>query len=313
MHRVWIRAFFSGFFCLAIGFVAFSCQWLTQEKPEPSQDARLKTPVKDTGLSSTKKPEAGSVAAAIKERSELRVGMQVGYIPFQMLGPDGTVIGYDADCAAMAAQALGVGLKMVRLNWQELIPSLLAGKIDVVMSGMTITPERNLDVVFTNPVLETGRMLLVHRKNADRIKKPADLDQPGVFVVSSPGGLGRFPLRDHLPNVAYREFPDRLGALTEIIQGRATAYIDEEFSVRMACAKHPDKIMGYFNPLTYEPVAWAIRPGDPHWLNWLNNLILIAQKEGRLDDLRKKWMHDYFLDIVGRPQSEEPAKKPAAR
>jgi polar amino acid transport system substrate-binding protein len=58
-------------------------------------------------------------------------------------------------------------------------------------------------------------------------------------------------------------------------------------------------LVGVFTPLTYEPIAWAIRPGDTHWLNWLDNFIRMMHKDGALENLRKKWMHDYYLDVVG--------------
>jgi polar amino acid transport system substrate-binding protein len=103
-----------------------------------------------------------------------------------------------------------------------------------------------------------------------------------------------------ITRAAFREFPDREAALNEVIQGRAHAYVHEEFDVRLACAKRPDVLIGRFIPLTFEPIAWAIAPGDSHWLNWLNNVILAMQRDGRLDELRKKWLHDYYLDLVAQ-------------
>jgi len=242
-------------------------------------------------------PGKGTTLEAIIGRGELRVGMQVGYVPFQMLGNDGTLIGLDMDLASMVARSLKVNIRIVRQNWQELIPSLLEGRTDVIMSGMTVTPERNVQVAFTIPLGETGRMFLVHRSNERSFKNVQDLDKNGIFVVSAPGGLGEFPLRDLMPNVSHREFPDRKLALAEVLEKRAHAFIDDEFSIRLACAGNAEALASPLKPLTFEPIAWAVRPGDCHWLNWLDNFIRKINGDGQLDNLKKKWFQDYFLDM----------------
>ncbi|HMK34466.1 MAG TPA: transporter substrate-binding domain-containing protein [Desulfomonilaceae bacterium] len=232
----------------------------------------------------------------IKKRGELRVGMQVGYVPFQMLGNQGNLVGLDVDLAEMVAADLKVGLRIVRQSWQGLLSSLLEGQTDVVISAMTVTPERNSEVMFTQPVLETGRMFAVHTSNSERFRSIEDLNQPGIFVVSPPGGTGSVRLRELLPKASHREFPDRKRALAEVLEKRAQAFIDDEFSIRMACAAHSHLLTSRFKPINYESIAWAVRPDDFHWLNWLNNFILRAQGDGRLDELKKKWLQDYFFD-----------------
>ncbi|MCA1961777.1 MAG: transporter substrate-binding domain-containing protein [Desulfomonile sp.] len=295
MSRKWISAASLPVFCLTVGLLLVSCKGPGPQKAE-SPTPSVETPVSPPHP----QPEAPlGVIDAIRQRGELRVAMQVGYVPFQMPGPKGSLIGFDVDCAEIAAHALGVGLRIVRLSWEELIPALLNGKADVVMSGMTITPERNLEVVFTAPVIETGRMFLVHRKNADRFKRLSDFDRGNVFLVTRNGGLGKLRLNELAPKAGVREFADQETAITEVIQGRAQAYIDEEFNVRMEAAKRSNVLVGVFTPLTHESIAWAIRPGDSHWLNWLDNLIRMMHKDGSLENLRTKWMQDYYLDVVG--------------
>lgn len=244
-------------------------------------------------------PQAGTIEAII-QRGELRVGMQVGYVPFQMVGNQGNVVGFDVESAEMVAKSLKVGLRIIRQNWQELIPSLLDGRTDVIISGMTVTAERNSEVMFTEPLVETGRMFLVHVMNGDKLKSLQDLDKQGVFVISIPGGLGELRQRETFPNASYREFPERNQAIKEVLQRRAHAYIDEEFSIRRACATHPQFLTSTLKPLTYEPIAWAVRPGDIHWLNWLDNFTRKIKGDGRLEELKRKWMQDYFLDL--RPE-----------
>lgn len=294
MCQAWIRAIFSCLFCLAIGIAVFSCQWMDLDKPKPAEpkaEDKPAPPVRPAPIS------LHGTLKTIRDRGELLVGMQPGYAPFQMKATDGGVKGFDVDCAVMVAHDLKVGLKIVPLGWQELVPALLEGKVDVLMSGITVTPDRNLEVVFTEPILRTGRMFLVNRKDSDRFGRLSDLNSAGVFVAVKKGGEGAMDLKTLLPLAAIREFPDAKTALQEVLQGRANAYLDDEFTVREACAKHPDRLIGRFRPLTFEPVAWAIKPGDGHWLNWLNNVIRQAKEDGRVDAAEKKWFRDYFLDM----------------
>lgn len=234
---------------------------------------------------------------SIKQRGELRVGMQPGYVPFQMIGKNGNLVGLEVDLAAMAAKSLNVGLRVVRSTWPELMPSLLEGNIDVIMSGMRVTPERNQLVAFTIPFWETGRLFLVHSSNAEKYKKVQDLNNSGTFVVSGRGGLGNLRIQELLPRASFREFQDRNTALTEVLERRAHALIDDEFSIRMACSGHPGILTCRHKPITYEMMAWAVRPDDVHWLNWLDNFIRQSQGDGRLEDLRRKWIEEYIPDV----------------
>lgn len=293
--------------CSILAFGVFSCSWPDPERSEQGDRSIVeKAKHEAPGLQGkSSQPTPDSTIAAIKKRGELRVGMQVGYVPFEMIGPGGSLTGFDVDAAELVARDLMVQVKIVRGNWQELIPSLLNGETDVIMSGMTVTSSRNTEVLFTEPVLETGRMFLVHTSHASRFKKFKDLNQQGVFIVSGPSGLGTLSVREVLPNASYREFPDRNGALEEVLQNRAHALIDEEFFIRYASASQSGSLIPRFEPITYERIAWAVRPGDIHWLNWLNNFIGMARHNGRMDELRKKWLHDYFLDIRPKRQSNE--------
>lgn len=283
--------------CAMAGLLLCACQWFSVQKEEspkpPEQKASSVQPPQEAP------DRADNTIEAIKKRGELRVGMQVGYIPFEMLGSDGTLEGFDVDLARLVARNLMVNLRIVRLNWQELMPALDSGEIDVIMSGMNVTPERNVNVLFTIPVIESGRMFVVHKSNADRYGKFASLNQTGTFVVSAPGGLGEIRPGVLLPKASHREFPSRKAALEEVLNQRAHAFIDGEFSIRLAAAMHPESLVTNFKTITYEPIAWAVRPGDTHWLNWLNNFVRLIRRDGRLDDIKKKWFQDYFLDIKG--------------
>jgi len=304
---------FSGISCklmahlmLPLVLLAASCQRPADQRPASRMGPGSTTAFEKPGSEYIN--SGNGTLATIVQRGELRVGMQVGYVPFQMQGPDGAIVGLDVDLADIMARSLKVNLKIVPQTWQEVLPSLEARTTDIAMSGIVVTPERNIEAAFTIPVLETGRMFLVHVNNSDRLKKLEDLDHPGIFIVSWPGGLGPIRFSDILPHASFRQFPDRERCLAEVLDKKAQGLIDDEFSIRLACATHPDKLVSNFKPVTYEQIAWAVRPGDSHWLNWLDNFIRIIQRDGRLDELKRKWLQDYFLDMQANGRKEYSAR-----
>jgi len=61
-----------------------------------------------------------------------------------------------------------------------------------------------------------------------------------------------------------------------------------------------DKTVGIFEPITYEPLAWAIRKGDVDWLNWLNNFLAQVRGDGRWEKCKQKWFVDYIIEVAGK-------------
>src|SRR3546814_3295150 len=94
-------------------------------------------------------------------RSELRVGVEAGYMPFEMRDRKGKIIGFDVDLARLMARYMGVRLTLVNTQWDGIIPALMTDKFDIMMGGMTITPERNLQVNFADPYIVIGHTVLI--------------------------------------------------------------------------------------------------------------------------------------------------------
>jgi polar amino acid transport system substrate-binding protein len=87
----------------------------------------------------------------ILQRGELVVGMAGNMPPMNMTTKEGELIGYEVDLARNMAAAMGVGTKIEVMRFAELLPALQSGKIDLILSNMTITPGRNLKVAFVGP------------------------------------------------------------------------------------------------------------------------------------------------------------------
>ena len=246
-----------------------------------------------------------SAIEEILKRGKLLVGLEAGYQPFEMQDEKGNIVGFDVDMAYELGKAIfGKGgekkVEIMNTAWEGIIPSLMTHKFDIIMAGMTALQSRNLKVNFCEPYYYIGQCLLINKKDKDKYKSYKDLNKKGIIVTSKLGVTGAFTAEKLMPNAELRLFKTEAEGALQVANGLADAYIYDEPQVRVFAAKYKDTTMGLFEPLTYEPLAWAIRKGDPDFLNFLNNFLHQVRGDGRWEQLKQKW----FVDFV-----EEMAKK----
>lgn len=226
----------------------------------------------------------------IIQRGELRVGLEPGYMPFEMRDKKGNIIGFDIDMAREMAKGMGVKLKLVPTAWDGIIGGLLAGKFDVLMSGMTITQERNLKINFANSYISVGQTMLVAKKHAG--KKWQDLDDPKYTIVTKLGVTGEIATRKMFKKAKIRTFEGEAEGAQEVINGNADAFVyDKPYNAFFMAAKGGDNVIHFDEDLTYEPLGWAIKKGDPDLLNWLNNFLAQMRGDGRYDKIYNRWFN----------------------
>ena len=225
----------------------------------------------------------------IVKRGELRVGLETGYMPFEMLDRNGNLIGFDIDLARKMASVLKVKVRFVNTQWDGIIPALLTDKFDLLMGGMTITPERNLQVNFTRPYLVIGQTALLAKKHDGKITKHTQLDDPRYIITSKLGTSGDLAAKRTFPHAQLKRFESEADAALEVRNGRADAFIyDFPFNAIYA-QRYPDQIAHLSEPFTKENLGWAIRKGDPDFLNWLDNFLDAIRNDGTYDLLYKRW------------------------
>jgi polar amino acid transport system substrate-binding protein len=244
-----------------------------------------------------------SALEEILKRGELRVGMEAGYQPFEMQDEKGNIVGFDVDIAYEMGKAIfGEGgekkVKIINTAWEGIIPALMTHKFDIIMSGMTALQSRNLKINFCEPVYYIGQCLLINKKDIGKYKSYKDLNKKGVIVTSKLGVTGAFTAEKLMPNATLRLFKTEAEPALQVANGLADAFIYDEPQVRVFAAMYKDKTVGIFDPITYEPLAWAIRKGDPDFLNWLNNFLRQIRGDGRWDQFKQKWFVDYIEELA---------------
>ncbi len=236
---------------------------------------------------------AEDTLAEIQKRGTLRVGMEPGYMPFELTNQKGEIIGFDVDMATRMAKAMKVKLELVSTAWDGIIPALLTKKFDVIMSGMTLTQERNLTVNFATPYILIGQSVLLKKDLADKVKSYKDLNDPKYTIASKLGTTGEQATKRMIPNAKYISYETEQEGVMELSNGKIDAFIyDLPFNTIAMGQKGAGKFVHLDEPFTKEPLAWAIRRGDPDFLNWLDNFMNQIKYDGVYDKIYAKWFHD---------------------
>ncbi len=232
----------------------------------------------------------------IVQKGELRVGLEPGYMPFEMKDKKGRIIGYDVDIAKAMAKAMGVKLKIIPTAFDGIIAGLITNQFDIIIAGISTTQQRNLKINFSDPYIVIGQTVLLNKKLKDEVKKAKDLDNEKYIITAKLGQTAEIVARKFFKKAKVVTFDTEGDAVAEVLNGRASAFInDQPYNSMFMDSKGKDKLVHLDKPLTYEPLAFAIKKGDPDFLNWLNNF-LRQIKEDKVVNLHEKLYKKWFVD-----------------
>ncbi|MBT3982734.1 MAG: transporter substrate-binding domain-containing protein [Bacteriovoracaceae bacterium] len=228
--------------------------------------------------------------AQIQKDKVLRIGIDVGYMPFEMKTKKGQIIGFDIDLAKLMAKEMGVKLKIVNTSWDGIIPALLTNKFDLILGGMSITPKRNLKVNFTTPYFEAGQSIIIAGKHRVKVKSYKDLNHKKFVIASRFGTTGELAIKKYLPRATLKTYEDRETGMLDVAFSRVDAFVyDFPANHVFSITKGVSKVVHIAKPFTKEPVGIAIRQDDFNFLNWLNNFLLVIKSDGRYKKIHDSW------------------------
>lgn len=240
-----------------------------------------------------------STLDSILDAGEMKVCFDAGYIPFEMKAKDGGFIGFDIDLAKQMTKAMGVKFTPVNTAWDGIIPTLLTGKCDIIMGGMTITAQRNLKVNFADPYVIVGQTILLRPELEGKINSYRDLNSGEYTVATKLGTTGEAAVKRLIGKSNISLFETQADAVLEVANGKADAFVyDLPFNALYA-SQNPTQVSHIDQPFTFEPLGWAVRKGDPDFLNFLNNFLQQIKGDGSYDRIYAKWFKsDKWLSKV---------------
>jgi len=250
-----------------------------------------------------------STLEGILRRGELRIGLEVGYMPFEMIdkrsglrqkeirhggfrrkGRQLSLIGFDIDIGIEMAKALDVKPVFVDTQWPSIIPALKLGRFDIIFGGMSVTEARKTQVDFANPFMTVGQTVLLNAKHENTVKSYKDLNDSKFVVVSKPGTTGEEAVKRLIPNATYKTADTESEGAMMVLNGTADAFVyDFPFNAAFIAMNPSDKLIFLDKPFTEEPIAWAIRKNDPDFMKFLNEFLARMKADSRFNRLYHKW------------------------
>jgi len=234
-------------------------------------------------------------SAQANDHAPLVIGMELSYPPFEMTDTKGNPSGISVEIARDLGKFLQREVRIENISFDGLIPSLKTGKIDLILSSMTATPERAQAIAFSDPYLTTGLCLLLPKKST--LNDITELNNTTKTVAVKKGTTGHLYALSSLPKARLLVLDKESSAVLEVIQNKADAFIYDQMSVFKNAQKSPDLLRAQLQPFQLESWAIGLRTKDKDLKFQVNAFIHDYRKNGgftRLGDLYLKEQKDAF-------------------
>ena len=226
----------------------------------------------------------------IQKAQFLRVGINPTAPP--LISKQGIrTVGLEADLARALAQELGKTVRFIELGWNDLIPALLENRIDIIMSGMTITKAREVRIAFTEPYLRAGQMALVLRENYHRYPSLSSIKMSSSRVGMEKGTTGEFFVQQEFLLARKISFSTPEEGVQSLVEGRIDLFVhDAPVIWWMASEREAEGLIPLSFLLTQEKLAWGIRKEDRELLQSANLFLEAWNNDGRLHKATEHWI-----------------------
>ena len=253
----------------------------TQVVEEASEEA--------SGEAATEPAEeaAPAEAAAEADGDVILVGTNAEYQPFEFVQADGSLAGFDIDLMNALAEEAGLQIEFVNTKWDGIFVALANGEFDAVISAVTITPERQEVIDFTDPYFNAGQGIAVQADN-ETIASVDDLVE-GVSVGVQLGTTGDIYATDNLA-VEVNRFDETPLAILALANGDVDAVVADAPTLADYLKANPDldlKVVG--EPFTEELYGIAVNKDRPEVRDALNTALASLQESGAYDEIFDTW------------------------
>lgn len=226
----------------------------------------------------------------ISQSGQLVVGTAGSMPPLNMTTKDGEIIGLEPDMVNRMAAAMGVKATFKTFAFADLLPALEAGKVDMVLSNMTITGKRNMKVAFVGPYFISGKTFLTTETWVASAREPEEVNSPSTKLTALRGSTSQEFVEKAFPKATLLLAKDYDESVAMVLQGKADAMIADYPICLLSVIRYPDhNLISVVPPYTYEPIGIAIQKNDPLLANWLENFLGAMAGSGDLKELQEKW------------------------
>lgn len=226
-----------------------------------------------------------STTSTSADGGTLRMGTNATFPPYEFVGDDGNVQGIDADIAAAIADKLGMKLEITDMEFDSLIPALQSDTIDVALAGMTVTPDRQENVDFSDSYAKGVQVIIV--KDGSDIASPDDLEGKSIGVQT--GTTGDIYCTDDYGQENVKQFNNGPLAVAALVNGQVDCVvIDQEPAKNYVAANSGLKILD--TAYADEDYAIAIKKGNTELLDKVNGALKELQDDGTVQSIVDKYI-----------------------
>lgn len=250
--------------------------------------------------SATQSLSRESVIETIKEEGVIRIGLSL-FTPWSMRDVNGELIGFELDVGRALAEDMGVDVEFVPTAWDGIIPALVSGNFDVIISGMSVTPARNLTVNFSTPYAYSGVTILANTAMTEGFTLE-EYNSPDVTFAARRGATPATVIATMFPEANLLLFDEDGASTQEVLNGNAHATMASEPTPSSEARRYPDTLsVPFTQTFLATGEAFALRKGDPDALNFFNNWIAIRTATGWLKERNDYWFKgDDWSDQVSQ-------------
>lgn len=224
------------------------------------------------------------------KRGELRVAFD-SFVPWAFKSKKGEYVGFEIDVAKELANDLGLKLKLVPTPWKDIIAGLVKGDYDVIIGGMSVTAQRNLQINFTNSYNDNlGSDVVVNSNQIPKGRTRVELNNKDTIIGVRSGTTILNDAKEFFSNATVSEYDNDDDLKTDLLKGKINMWIAEAPQPGFFAEDHPNKIHKPFKKtLTQSQVGMGVKKNDPDTLNVLNNWIASKYKNRFLEKRLRYW------------------------
>jgi ABC-type amino acid transport substrate-binding protein len=200
------------------------------------------------------------------------------------------VVGVEADLAEALGRELGRRVVFVEERWEDLIDALCAGRIDIIMSSMSITPGRQYQISFTEPYLTVAQIALTRdSEKYSYILSLTTQAKNGVGV--KPGTTADYLMRQEFPRLTRKYYKNGEEAAEALLKKKIDLFISDAPMIWHLAGMYEAKGLAVMPVvLRQEQLGWGVRRGDTELLAAANAFLKKARADGLLNRTYSKWM-----------------------
>ncbi len=225
----------------------------------------------------------------IIDRGTLRIGVSL-FIPYTMEGKSGKLAGFEIEIGKSLARDMGVKPEFVVYNWEDTIPALKKGDIDIILGGMAITPARALKINFSQPYSHSGIGLATNTRMTKTVTKLGELnnEEYTIAVVSETVSFAFAKNLFDKANIKSFKTSDEAGKA--VVSGDADAFVASIPQPKFLALRHPAEVDSPLSkPLIPYKTGMGVKKGEQEWLNFLNSWITSKEADKWLSVTYKYW------------------------